>query len=71
MTEQNHASLRVGARHYRIADMLIGVALCGAAVISAYLAIAQNVRDYWLLLVVGIIGAVLMFRRAIGGSKAE
>lgn len=68
MTNENHASLRVDSRHYRIADIVIGIAFVIAAIVSAYLAIAHETRDYWALLVVGIIGAILMFRRAFAGA---
>lgn len=64
MTKKNHASLRISSGHYRIADLVIGVALLLAAVVGGYFAIAQGVRDYWLLLVVGIIGGILMLRRS-------
>lgn len=64
MTKKNHASLRISSGHYRTADLAIGVVLLLAAALGGYFAIAQGVRDYWLLLVVGIVGGVLMLRRA-------
>lgn len=64
MTKKNHASLRISSGHYRIADLVIGVVLLAAAILGGYFAIAQGVRDYWLLLVVGIVGGVLMLRRS-------
>lgn len=64
MTEKNHASLRISSGHYRIADLVIAVAFIIAAIVGGYYAVVHEVRDYWLLLVVGIIGAVLMLRRA-------
>lgn len=69
MTNENHASLRVDSRHYRIADVIIGIAFVVTAIVSAYLAIAHETRDYWALLVVGVIGALLMFRRAFAGAR--
>ncbi|MCO5217045.1 MAG: hypothetical protein M9953_02385 [Thermomicrobiales bacterium] len=69
MTNENHASLRVDSRHYRIADIVIGVAFVITAVVSAYLAIAHETRDYWALLVVGVVGAILMFRRSLAGNR--
>lgn len=64
MTKKNHASLRISSGHYRIADLVIGVAFAISAIIGAYFAVAHEVRDYWLLVVVGIVGAVLMLRRS-------
>ncbi|MCA9834921.1 MAG: hypothetical protein KC435_13295 [Thermomicrobiales bacterium] len=66
--ETNHASLRIGSQHYRTADLIIAAACVIAAIISAYLAIAHEVRDYWALLLVGVIGAILMFRRSRAGQ---
>lgn len=64
MTKKNPASLRISSGHYRVADLVIAVALLLAAILGGYFAIAQGVRDYWLLLVVGIVGSILMLRRA-------
>lgn len=64
MTKKNHASLRISSGHYRTADLVIAVAFILAAIVGGYFAIAHEVRDYWLLLIVGIIGAVLMLRRS-------
>lgn len=69
MTKENHASLRVDARHYRTADLVIGIAFVVTTFISLYLAIAHETRDYWLLVLVGIVGAVLMFRRVLAGNR--
>lgn len=64
MTKKNHASLRISSGHYRTADLVIGVAFAISGIIGGYFAVVHEVRDYWLLLIVGIIGAVLMLRRA-------
>lgn len=64
MTKQNPASLKVSSEKFRMADLAIAVAFLLAGIIGGYFAIAEGVRDYWLLLVVGIVGAVLMVRRA-------
>lgn len=64
MTKKNHASLKVSSGHYRTADLVIAIAFIFTAIVSGYLAVAHEVRDYWVLLVVGIIGAVLMLRRS-------
>lgn len=64
MTKKNESSLKISSGHYRTADLIIALALLLAAVVGGYFAIVDGVRDYWLLLVVGIVGAVLMFRRA-------
>lgn len=64
MTKKNPASLKVSSEKFRMADLVIAVAFLLAGIIGGYFAIAEGVRDYWLLLVVGIIGAILMFRRA-------
>lgn len=67
MTKKNPASLRISSGHYRSADLVLAVVLLLAAILSAYFAIAQGVRDFWLLLVVGLVGSVLMFRRSRAG----
>lgn len=64
MTKQNHASLRISSGHYRVADLVIAIAFIITAIVSGYFAVAHEVRDYWVLLIVGIIGAVLMLRRS-------
>lgn len=64
MTKKNHASLRISSGHYRTADLVIAVAFFISAIIGAYFAVAHEVRDYWLLLIVGIIGGVLMLKRS-------
>lgn len=64
MTKKNHASLRISSGHYRTADLVIAVAFLLSGIVGGYFAVAQGVRDYWLLLIVGIVGAVLMFRRS-------
>lgn len=64
MTKKNHASLRISSGHYRTADLVIAAAFLITAIVSGYLAVAHEVRDYWVLLIVGIIGAVLMLRRS-------
>ena len=64
MTKQNPALLKVSSEKFRMADLAIAVAFLLAGIIGGYFAIAEGVRDYWLLLVVGIVGAVLMVRRA-------
>lgn len=64
MSNKNPASLRISSGHYRTADLVIAVAFFITAIVSGYLAIAHEVRDYWALFIVGVIGAVLMFRRS-------
>lgn len=64
MTKENHSSLRISSGHYRTADLVIAIAFIITAIVSGYLAVAHEVRDYWVLLVVGIIGAVIMLRRS-------
>ena len=69
MSEKNHSSLRIPSGHYRTADLVIAIAFLLAAIVSGYYAVAHQVRDYWALLLVGIVGAVLMFRRARSASE--
>lgn len=64
MTKDNHASLKISSGHYRRADLIIAIAFLISGIVGGYFAIAQGVRDYWLLLLVGIVGAILMFRRS-------
>lgn len=64
MTKKNPASLKISSGHYRRADLIIAIAFLFSGVVAGYFAIAQGVRDYWLLLLVGVVGAVLMFRRS-------
>lgn len=71
MKEKEPGALHVKPRHYRTADLVIAVAFLLAGILGGYFAIVQNVRDYWLLLVVGIIGALLMFRRASSEESAS
>jgi len=64
MTKKNPAALKISSGHFRTADLVIACAFLITAIVSGYLAIAHQVRDYWALLLVGIVGAVLMFRRS-------
>lgn len=68
MTEKNPAGLRIAPKNYRTADIILAITFLLSAVIGLYYAVADGVRDFWLLVLVGIVGAVLMFRRA---SAAE
>lgn len=69
MTKKNPASLRISSVHYRVADLVIAIAFIVAAIVGGYFAVVREVRDYWLLLIVGIIGAVLMLRRSREASR--
>lgn len=64
MTKKDQSSLRISSSHYRTADLIIAIAFIITAIVSGYLAIAHQVRDYWVLLIAGIIGAVLMLKRS-------
>lgn len=64
MTKKNHASLRISSGHYRMADLVIAAAFILAAIVGGYFAITEDSREYWLLLIVGIIGSVLLLRRS-------
>jgi len=64
MTEKNPAGLRIAPENYRTADIILAVVFLLSAIIALYFAIADGVRDFWLLVLVGIVGAVLMARRA-------
>lgn len=64
MTKKNPASLRISSGYYRTADLVIAIAFLFSGIVGGYFAVAQGVRDYWLLLIVGVVGAVLMFRRS-------
>lgn len=64
MTTKNPASLKISSGHYRTADLVIAIAFVVTAVVSGYFAVADGLREYWALLLVGIVGAVLMLRRA-------
>lgn len=68
MTERNPAGLRVSPKNYRTADIVLAIAFVITALISLYFAIADGVRDFWALVIVGVIGAVLMARRAHGDT---
>lgn len=71
MTDDGKSALHMKPQHFRTADMVIGVAFLLAGTLGGYFAIADGVRDFWLLLVVGVVGAVLMFRRARGAGAAR
>lgn len=64
MTKPNPSSLRISSGHYRTADLVIAVACFLAGILGGYFAIVHEVRDFWLLLVVGIVGGILMLRKA-------
>lgn len=68
MTDQQHSALHMKTRHFRTADIVIGIAFLLAGIAGGYFAIVEGVRDFWLLLVVGVIGAALLFRRALGSK---
>ena len=71
MSEKDQSALHMKPRHFRTADLVIAVAFLLAGIVGGYFAIADGVRDYWLLLVVGILGAILMFRRAMAAPTAR
>lgn len=71
MTKENPAGLRVAPEKYRVADIVLAIAFLLSASVGLYFALADGVRDYWLLVVVGIVGAVLMLRRARSGSSVS
>lgn len=64
MTKENPASLRISSGHYRTADLVIAVIFILAGILGGYFAIAEGVRDFWLLLIVGIVGGILLLRKA-------
>jgi uncharacterized membrane protein len=64
MTEKNPAGLRIAPKNYRTADIILAIVFLLSAIIGLYFAVADGVRDFWLLVLVGIVGAVLMARRA-------
>lgn len=53
--------------HYRTADLALAVVFLLAGIFGGYMAMAEGVRDYWLLLIVGVVGTVLLWRRAMRG----
>lgn len=69
MTKDNPAGLRVAPEKYRVADIVLAVAFLISGAVGLYFALVDGVRDYWLLVLVGIVGAVLMARRAMGGKS--
>jgi len=64
MTVKNPAGLRIAPKNYRTADIILAIVFLLSAIIALYFAIADGVRDFWLLVLVGIVGSVLMARRA-------
>ena len=71
MTEKNPAGLRIAPKNYRIADIILAIVFLLSAIIALYFAVADGVRDFWLLVLVGIVGAVLMARRAIAARTGS
>lgn len=64
MTRENPAGLRIAPENYRTADIVLAIVFLLAAAISLYFAIVDGERDFWALVLVGIVGAILMARRA-------
>ena len=71
MTKENPAGLRIAPEKYRLADIVLAIAFLVSGAIGLYYALAEGVRDFWLLVLVGIVGAVLMARRAMGNSSVS
>lgn len=71
MTENNPAGLRIAPKNYRTADILLAIVFLLAAIISLYFAVVDDVRDFWALVLVGFVGAVLMARRAMVTKPGE
>ncbi len=71
MTEKNPAGLRIAPENYRTADIILAVVFLLTAIISLYFAIADGVRDFWLLVIVGMVGTVLMARRVASPRSGQ
>lgn len=70
MTKDNPASLRIAPEKYHLADIIMAIVFVVITIIALYFAIADGVRDFWLLVVVGVIGAVLMGRRVLSRQSS-
>ena len=71
MTKENPAGLRVAPEKYRVADIVLAIAFLISGAVGLYFALEDDVRDYWLLVLVGIVGAILMARRAKGSPTGS
>lgn len=71
MTKENPAGLRVAPEKYRVADIVLAIAFLISGAVGLYFALVDDVRDYWLLVLVGIVGAILMGRRAKGNPTGS
>ena len=63
MTKDNPAGLRISPEKYHFADVVMLVLSILITIIALYFAIADGVRDFWLLVVVGIVAAILLAKR--------
>lgn len=63
MTKDNPAGLRISPEKYHLADVVMLVLSILITIIALYFAIADGVRDFWLLVVVGIVAAILLGKR--------
>ena len=71
MTKENPAGLRIDPANFRTADIVMAVVFVLVTFLSLYFAIIDGVRDFWLLVVVGIVGAVLMARRVLAKPPGQ
>ncbi len=71
MTKENPAGLRIAPDKYRMADIVLAIAFLIAGAVGLYFAVADGVRDFWLLVLVGLVGAVLMARRAANETTEQ
>lgn len=65
MTKNNPAGLRISPEKYHMADIIMAVVFVLITILALYYALVDGVRDFWLLVVVGIVGAILMVRRVL------
>lgn len=63
MTKDNPAGLRIAPEKFHLADVVMMVLSILITVIALYFAIADGVRDFWLLVLVGIVAAILLGKR--------
>lgn len=63
MTKDNPAGLRISPEKYHLADIVMMALSILITLIALYFAIVDGVRDFWLLVVVGIVAAILLGKR--------
>lgn len=71
MTKNNPAGLRIAPEKFHLADIVMLVLSVAITFLGLYFAIVDGVRDFWLLVLVGIVAAILLGKRVLRNQAGK